>query len=301
MLVVQGQHVLCMSLGGIEMSETSQWKGYLISYSNDSLLLQSPYIHLDCSIYGPDSDSTTMAVAGIQYLQNQGHQINAIRLTESVDAKVVFMSTSVDSPQRNEKLDIATVDWYVVEGEEATLVLSQSDAEHFEFDEPLGTEIMDADLFNDMNTAWEHECSMQHVSQGAYVSQSQYLEGGTARLSLASQNFEGQIIWPPRQMDPFGNRLPREEGLLSDTATVESWTKLSAAGAPSEFSLRAPILGGIQTLLVKFDEGPRGVFLVCDDVDYSPTIGDKVEFSVRRIYAQEGLIRYGLKAIPSTK
>ena len=290
-----------MSLGGTEMSESSQWKGYLISYSNDSLLLQSPYIHLDCSVYGPDSDSTTMAVAGIQYLQNQGHQINAIRLTESVDAKVVFMSTSVDSPQRNEKLDIATVDWYVVEGEEATLVLSQSDAEHFEFDEPLGTEIMDADLFNDMNTAWEHECSMQHVSQGAYVSQSQYLEGGTARLSLASQNFEGQIIWPPRQMDSSGNRLPREEGLLSDTATVESWTKLSAAGAPSEFSLRAPILGGIQTLLVKFDEGPRGVFLVCDDVDYSPTIGDKVEFSVRRIYAQEGLIRYGLKAIPSTK
>lgn len=281
------------------MSDLSQWKGYLISYSNDSLLLQSPYIHNDCTVYGPDSDSTTMAVAGIQYLQNQGHHITAIHLTESIDAKVIFMSTSVDSPQRNEELPTATVDWQVIEGEEATLVLSQSDAEHFEFDEPTGTEIMDDDLFNDMNAAWEHECSKQHVSQGAYVSQSQYLEGGTARLSLASQSFEGQIIWPPRQMDSSGNRLPREEGLLSDRATVESWTKLSAAGAPSEFSLRAPILGGIQTLLVKFDEGPRGVFLVCDDVDYSPTIGDQVEFGVRRIYAQEGLIRYGLKAIPS--
>jgi uncharacterized OB-fold protein len=287
-----------MSLGGTEMSDSAQWKGYLISYSNDSLLLQSPYIYSDSPVYGPDSDSTTMTVAGIQYLQTQGHQISAIRLPDSVDARVVFMSTSVDSPQRNEELDSATVDWHVIEGDEATLVLSQSDAEHFEFEEPTGTELIDADLFNDMNAAWELECSKQHVSQGAYVSQSQYLEGGAARLSLASQKFDGQIIWPPRQMDSFGNRLPPEEGLLSDAATVESWTKLSAAGAPSEFSLRAPILGGIQTLLVKFVEGPRGVFLVCDDVDYSPNIGDKIEFGVRRIYAQEGLIRYGLKAIP---
>jgi uncharacterized OB-fold protein len=99
-------------------------------------------------------------------------------------------------------------------------------------------------------------------------------------------------------MDSSGARLPREDALLADAATVESWTKLSAAGAPSEFSLRAPILGGVQTVLVKFEEGPRGVFLVCDDVDYSPRIGDRVHFGVRRIYAQEGLIRYGLKAIP---
>ena len=280
------------------MSETTAWKGYLLSLSKGSLLLQSPYIHDGSPVYGPDSDSTTMAVAGIQFLHAQGQKFTAIRLPLSVDAQVVYMSTSVDSPQRNEELDEDNVDWHLIDGEEATLVLSQSDDEQYEFDEPSGTELIDDDLFKDMNAAWEHECSPQHVSQGAYVSQSQYYEGGAARLSLASQNFAGKTIWPPRQMDASGTRLPPEDAFLADAATVESWTKLSAAGAPSEFSLRAPILGGVQTVLVKFEEGPRGVFLVCDDVNYSPRIGDKVHFGVRRIYAQEGLIRYGLKAIP---
>ena len=280
------------------MSETTEWKGYLLSHSNGSLLLQSPYIHDGSTVFGPDSDSTTMAVAGIQYLNAQGQKFTTIRLPNSIDAQVVYMSTSVDSPQRNEELEDDVVDWHLIDGEEATLVLSQSDDNHYEFDEPSGTELMDADLFKDMKAAWEQECSPQHVSQGAYVSQSQYHEGGAARLSLASQKFAGKTIWPPRQMDSSGARLPREDALLADAATVESWTKLSAAGAPSEFSLRAPILGGVQTVLVKFEEGPRGVFLVCDDVDYSPRIGDRVHFGVRRIYAQEGLIRYGLKAIP---
>jgi uncharacterized OB-fold protein len=106
------------------------------------------------------------------------------------------------------------------------------------------------------------------------------------------------MIWPPRQLDEKGLRFSEDSHQLVAEAHVESWTKLSAAGAPSEFSLRAPILGGIQTLLVRFEQGPRGVFLVTDDVDYSPKIGDTVHFAVRRIYAQEGMMRYGLKAFP---
>ena len=64
-------------------------------------------------------------------------------------------------------------------------------------------------------------------------------------------------------------------------------TKLSAAGAPSEFSIRAPLLGGISTAYVSFNHG-TGVFLLVDDEEISPEIGDKGEIVVRRIYAQEG-------------
>jgi uncharacterized OB-fold protein len=99
-------------------------------------------------------------------------------------------------------------------------------------------------------------------------------------------------------MDGDGKRLQQANSPLLASAVVESWTKLSAAGAPSEFALRAPVLGGIQTVFVRFEQGPCGVFLVADDEQYEPSIGDQVTFVVRRIYAQEGLIRYGMKAIP---
>jgi uncharacterized OB-fold protein len=51
---------------------------------------------------------------------------------------------------------------------------------------------------------------------------------------------------------------------------------------------------------VRFEQGPCGVFLVADDEEYEPAIGDEVTFVVRRIYAQEGLIRYGMKAVPKS-
>ena len=113
-----------------------------------------------------------------------------------------------------------------------------------------------------------------------------------------AQSTNADLIWPPRQLDANGQRLESPSQPLMTSAIVESWTKLSAAGAPSEFALRAPVLGGIQAAFVRFDQGPCGVFLVADDEQYEPAIGDEVTFVVRRIYAQEGLIRYGMKAVP---
>ena len=83
---------------------------------------------------------------------------------------------------------------------------------------------------------------------------------------------------------------------MSPNASVMTWTNLSAAGAPSEFAIRAPILGGLTTVMVEFSEGPKGVFLMVDDEERKPIIGDSVEFVVRMLYGQEGIIRYGAKA-----
>lgn len=280
------------------MNEHHQWKGYLLVENGDSLFIQSPYMLEEKIVYGSDSDQTTMAIAAIQFMTLQGHTIHSVHVPSSIDASTLFLATGADSTLNNETLVFEDVKWNLLSGEEATLVLSKSDAEKYEFETPKGIELIDGDFYNDICNAWEHEQAESHVSQGAYVSRSQYLEGARARLTLASQKIANGVIWPPRQLDSSGQRLPSESHALTGDAIVESWTKLSAAGAPSEFSLRAPILGGIQTLLVRFEQGPRGVFLVCDDVDYSPTIGDEIEFSVRRIYGQEGVIRYGLKALP---
>ena len=280
------------------MDEHEHWKGYLAVISNDGVFIQSPYLHGDQIVYGPDSDSTTMAIAAIQLMRQKGHIIDSIHLPESVDAQIVYLASGVDSIPHNGELEFGDIIWDLLSGDEATLVIAKTNSESYDFEEPQDVEIIDADFFHDMTEAWRLEQEMHHVSQGAYVSTSQYLEGAAARLSLTSQKVGDRMIWPPRQLDENGLRFSEDSHQLVAEAHVESWTKLSAAGAPSEFSLRAPILGGIQTLLVRFEQGPRGVFLVTDDLDYSPEIGDTVHFAVRRIYAQEGMMRYGLKAFP---
>ena len=190
-------------------------------------------------------------------------------------------------------------EWNLLVGEEATLVFTNDLERDLGFHGPSELESLDSTFYSDMQAAWEKELSSTHVSQGAYVSEAAYMEGADARLGFMAQSNDQALVWPPRQMDGDGKRLQQANSPLLASAVVESWTKLSAAGAPSEFALRAPVLGGIQTIFVRFEQGPCGVFLVADDEQYEPSIGDQVTFVVRRIYAQEGLIRYGMKAIPA--
>ena len=98
-------------------------------------------------------------------------------------------------------------------------------------------------------------------------------------------------------MDSEGKIIADSLIKIKPYGEVISWTKLSAAGAPSEFAIRAPILGGISTVMVETCDGPNGVFLLVDDVPTVPKIGDSVEIVVRMLYAQEGAVRYGAKAI----
>ena len=147
-----------------------------------------------------------------------------------------------------------------------------------------------------IQNAWQDELNPLNISQGAYVSAQQYGESITHRLKLSAQS-EENTIWPPRQLDNTGAMIGEPNSNLAPRGEVVSWTKLSAAGAPSEFSIRSPILGGITTALIEFSEGPKGVFLLADDEVNEPKIGDFVNLVVRRIYAQEGIMRYGTKAI----
>jgi uncharacterized OB-fold protein len=49
-------------------------------------------------------------------------------------------------------------------------------------------------------------------------------------------------------------------------------------------------------VFVQLDDGPKGVFLVVDDEDATLEMDAPIELVLRRVYAQEGFIRYGLKA-----
>lgn len=275
--------------------ETIVWKGYLACVGEDSCVVQSPWLLADDCVFGADSDHTTLAVAAIQLLQSKGCNLSSINALPDVEASIITMTTGVEVVQATE--DDSTelsADWDLCIGDDARVVVCKTDSD-VELWEPEGTIEVDADFHQEITSAWQKECNPNHVSQGAYVSKQQYDEGSAARLNLMGQQLGEEMIWPPRQMDDNGLAIPQASTPLHGVASVESWTKLAPAGAPSEFSFRAPILGGITTVFVRFEQGPRGVFLLVDDEDNNPKIGDQVRFVTRRIYAQEAFIRYGLK------
>ena len=277
------------------VQETIVWKGYLACVGKDSCVVQSPWTLEEECVFGADSDHTTLAVAAIQLMQHNGYQLNSINSLQDVDAQIITGATGVEVIQALEDDSIElSADWDLCIGDDARVVICKMDSD-IELWEPEGTIEVDADFHQEITSAWQRECEPTHVSQGAYVSQQQYDEGAAARLNLSSQNIDGKMIWPPRQMSDKGILAPQASISLQRVATVESWTKLAAAGAPSEFSFRAPILGGITTVFVRFEQGPRGVFLLVYDEDNDPQIGDQVQFVTRRIYAQEAFVRYGLK------
>ena len=279
------------------MNEVIEWQGYLGMFDENALMIQTPYIHNDVLVFGADSDYTTMAIAGLHLLSSRGIILSDIRSLPLVNPSAVKSATGVNVLCGEEE---EPCEWNLLVGEEATLVFTNDLERDLGFHGPSELESMDSTFYTDMETAWERELSTTHVSQGAYVSEAAYMEGAEARLGFMAQSNNHALVWPPRKMDGEGRRMQQANSPLLASAVVESWTKLSAAGAPSEFALRAPILGGIQTVFVRFEQGPCGVFLIADDEQYEPSIGDQVTFVVRRIYAQEGLVRYGMKAIPVT-
>ena len=178
--------------------------------------------------------------------------------------------------------------------DEATIVITRQGADVTLSNLDVEIEV-DPAFHTAMEEAWADELKVTHVSQGAYVSKSQYEEAAKPRLTLEGQQGPGGLVWPPRFSSTHGDvNTPLK--VLSPTGKVQSWTTLSAAGAPSEFALRAPLLGGISTVMLELNDGPNGVFLTVDDEEPTLNFGLPMELVLRRIYAQEGSIRYGLKA-----
>jgi len=267
------------------MSDIINSQGYLISQDSDSFTIYSPYTVDDLRVFGYDSDYTTIAISLIKYLLNNNIEFLICEVDEKISLDVLKIATGIELVENGSVLqcnDDASV--CLLSGKDSTTKMKK-----------IPSKQLDQRLYHSIKDAWQSELDIRNISQGAYVSKQQYDESLSARLSLLAQN-DGTIIWPPRQMNSDGITLSKASTNLSPTASVMTWTNLSAAGAPSEFAIRAPILGGLTTVMVEFSEGPKGVFLMVDDEERKPKIGDIVEFVVRMLYGQEGIIRYGAKA-----
>ncbi len=258
------------------------------SISNDSG-------HYACSLYGPkwagpDGDRLTILLVLLKQLP--AGSFNPLMFEESLD-----FTSSV----RVQEIIESSTNWSI--DEQAGMYLHSHKDQYIvavtnSQDEPtwptFTTMDFDEEMKSQLDEQWRVE--VEGVSQGAYVSQAQHTIATPSRLGLRAQVDRGQLVWPPRQLNASGQRIDTASKQLSETATILTWTRLSAAGAPSEFSGRAPILDGVSTVLVQFEEGPRGVFMLADDELNHPVIDASVCFDVRRLYGQDGLMHYGLKA-----
>ena len=268
------------------MTEAKDWQGYLVQSQGDCHFIQSSWKLKEKCVFGYDSDYTTMAISLLRLLSIENPKLTLSTYDERINLEVVKAATG---------FEINPSGYHLKCNDDASLQIYPDEPATFSL--PLeNMQNINGEMYEKLNLAWQTESNILNTSQGAYVSGQQYDETLESRLSLVAQNHEG-IIWPQRQMDSEGKIITESFIKIEPYGEVISWTKLSAAGAPSEFAIRAPILGGISTLMVETRDGPNGVFLLVDDVPTTPKIGDSVEIVVRMLYAQEGAVRYGAKAI----
>ena len=281
MLEDQGQHVQYTYLGGLLMTNNSPiFEGYFILHNDDGIIAKSRFIDGDIHAFGPDSDYTTLAVSAANKL-NITKNIGEFAMDENIDSDIMQVSGYLSNKEAEWKI--------ICHPKSAELCITKDRYWDYQFD---GYSI-ESDFIKSIQDAWIEEGVS--VSQGAYVSDQTYTISSDARIKMTSQKIDGEIFWPPREFHHKSSEISKTP--LTTAGDVESCTTLAAGGAPSEFSIRAPILGGISTVFVKLNDGPKGVFLVVDDNDDEILIGANVKLVLRKIYAQNNVVRYGLKAI----
>lgn len=256
------------------------FQGHIVDHFENGFVIYSKHFDNNTPVFGPDVDFTCLVASGLHYLKVKNLSIHTD--IEGIDTDVIssmgFNFTS--SPQQADYIINTTMD--------ACVSFSPS-GETFQPSTP-GPQA-NTELLNEIQQAWEKE--LASVSQGAFVSREQYIRSLDQRINLKAQKEDNSSIWP---MNYHQNQS--ETTQLEPNGKIVSWTKTTAAGSPSEFAFRSPILGGLTTVLIQFEKGTIGTFLIVDDHQHPVSINDEVELVIRRIYGQDGWIRYGLKAIP---
>jgi uncharacterized OB-fold protein len=95
-----------------------------------------------------------------------------------------------------------------------------------------------------------------------------------------------------------GKILEYEPTKLSGRGKIYCFTTISRGGSPPEFSIQQNLAGAYSVAVVELDEGPKIVAQMTDCRAEELRIGLAVESTFRRIYEDDGMIRYGIKFRP---
>lgn len=136
---------------------------------------------------------------------------------------------------------------------------------------------------------------------GAHISIPMYQRAVPQRYRLMGQRCQscGRINFPPKAVCQYcfqGTAF--EDVQLNGRGTVYSHTVIAGGGAPPEFAAEARCKGNYPVAIVQLEEGPRVIAQVVNPPETGLTIGMPVQAVFRRIYEEEGVIRYGFKFRP---
>jgi hydroxymethylglutaryl-CoA synthase len=140
---------------------------------------------------------------------------------------------------------------------------------------------------------------------GAYVSLPAWKRTLPQRYRLVAGRCPdcGVLSFPPSgACDDCGRLGGYDDVALPGTGTVETATTISRGGAPPEFAAQQSASGDFGVAVVAFDgpEGEATVSAPAQVVDgHDVGVGDRVAATVRRVYTQEGVTRYGFKIAPA--
>lgn len=87
---------------------------------------------------------------------------------------------------------------------------------------------------------------------------------------------------------------------MSGRGELYSYTVIAGGGAPPEFSGQARAKGRYVVGLVQLAEGPRVIAQVVDVEPDEVHVGMPLRVVLRRIYEEEGVVRYGFKFRPDS-
>lgn len=137
---------------------------------------------------------------------------------------------------------------------------------------------------------------------GAYVSVPSWRRSLSQRYRLEAGRCVdcGALAFPPSgACGECGSLAEYEAVRLTGEGTIEAVTTISQGGAPPEFADQQARSGDYAAAIVAL-ESPDGetVSAPAMGTDAEPAdfaVGDRVETTIRRIYTQEGVTRYGFK------
>ena len=135
----------------------------------------------------------------------------------------------------------------------------------------------------------------------AYVSIPTYWKTLPQRYCLVGLRCKscGTINFPSRDVClGCGKKAEYEPTPLKGRGKIYSYTIISAGGAPPEFSEQERLAGSFGVAIVELEEGPRVIAQMTDCKPGELSVGTNVEAVFRRIYEDDGVIRYGIKFRP---
>ncbi|HEX76811.1 MAG TPA: Zn-ribbon domain-containing OB-fold protein [Dehalococcoidia bacterium] len=134
----------------------------------------------------------------------------------------------------------------------------------------------------------------------AYISLPTYLNTIDARYRLVGQKCRacGHIRFPPKPACGQCGATDFQGVQLSGQGEVHTFTIIASGAAPTEFDDLQNMTGEFAVALVKLEEGPVVVGQMTDCDPHQVEVGMKVVAVIRRLYEQEGVIRYGYKFKP---